>query len=92
MTEEEIKREARFMALERFACHTHNMVLKLVQNATGLSNTDVNSIEKSSLQELRLIPIKGLPPELSDILSDETFCELSRLIEYSQSLREVERD
>lgn len=88
MTEEEIRSQARLMAIERLACHTHNMALRILQRLSGLTADEINEIERQSLEEMRLVPVAGAPAALSDVLADETFQELSRLIEYARSLRD----
>lgn len=87
MTEEEIRRQARLMAIERLACHTHNITLRIFQKLSDMTDNDINEIERQSLEEMRLVPVAGAPAALSDVLSDETFQELSRLIEYARDLR-----
>ncbi|API52873.1 hypothetical protein BMW22_15720 [Rhizobium leguminosarum] len=92
MTEQEIKSEARLMAIERFACHTHNMIVSMVARVGGLSPEQVNSLEMQSLEQLRLTPVIGIPAHISDVLSDEVFLDLKRLVEYAQEMRDVKRD
>lgn len=87
MTEEEIKLEARLMAIERFICHTHNIALKTLAGLADMRVDEINEIEKKSLEEMRMLPVHRAPAALSDVLSDETFQDLSRLIEYARDLR-----
>lgn len=87
MTEHEIRLEARFIALERFACHTHNMIVNFLALAGNLSAEQINEIETKSLEELRLMPVLGADAALSDVLSDEVFQDLSRLNSYARDLR-----
>lgn len=91
MTEAEIKLEARFTALERFACHTHNIVVKMLSMAASLTTDQVNEIESKSLEELRLMPVLGADAALSDVLSDEVFQDLSRLMSSARDLRAAEQ-
>lgn len=88
MTEKEIKEAARIMAMERFACHTHNMALKIFMGLSNMTPEEINEIEKQSLEKLRLLPAQGLPPHLSDVVADETFQQLKRLLEYAREMRE----
>ena len=90
MTEAEIKVEARLAALERFACHTHNMALGILRRLSNMTDAEMSAIESASLEALRLVPVKGMPPALSDVLSDEIFVELSRLLEYARDLRSTD--
>lgn len=90
MTEAEIKLEARFMALERFACHTHNMALKIFGRLSAMSVAEINELEAQSLEQLRMLPVQGQTAEVSDVLSDETFQDLKRLISYARGLRGTE--
>lgn len=92
MTEAEIKLEARFIALERFACHTHNIVVKMVALGANLSPDQVNQMESQSLEALRLMPVLGADAALSDVLSDEVFQDLSRLNSYARDLRAAVED
>ena len=78
------------MAIERLACHTHNIALRIVRQLSDMSADEINEIEEQSLEEMRLVPIAGAPAVLSDVLADETFQELSRLIEYARTLRNTE--
>jgi len=75
------------MAIERLACHTHNMALGLFQRLSGMSTDEINEIEKQSLEQMRLVPVAVKSAALSDVLSDEIFQELSRLLEYARDLR-----
>ena len=87
MTEDEIKREARMMALERFACHTHNIALGILARMANMGPEEVNEIERQSLEGMRMVPVQVPSAALSDVLSDEAFQDLSRLIEYARDLR-----
>lgn len=87
MTEAEIKLEARLMAIERYLCHKHNVTVKLIGLMTGQTTEQLNAFEKESLEGLRLMPVMGVDPALSDVLSDEVFHNLRRLNEYAQFLR-----
>lgn len=87
MTEAEIKAEARLMAIERFACHTHNIAIQIFQKLSDMTSEEIDAIEATSLEELRMQPVVGHSPALSDVLSDETFRELSRLIAYAREMR-----
>lgn len=87
MTEAEIKLEARLIALERFACHSHNGMIRILKQMTGLNDNQINDLEAQALEQLRLVPVQGLPPELSDVLADEVFHDLKRLIESAGALR-----
>lgn len=89
MTEKEIKEAARIMAMERLACHTHNMALRILMDLSGMTGDEVNEIEQQSLEKLRMLPAPGLPPHLSDVVADETFHELKRLLEYAREMRET---
>lgn len=92
MTEDEIKTEARLMAIERFACHNHNMIVGMVARIGGLTPEQVNDIEMQSLEQLRLMPVQGAPAHISDVLSDELFQDLKRLVEYAKEMREPAQD
>lgn len=87
MTEAEIKAEARLMAIERLACHTHNVVIQIFQKLSNMDAKEIDAIEATSLEELRLLPVAGYSPALSDVLSDETYRELSRLVSYAREMR-----
>lgn len=76
------------MALERFACHTHNIAVGIAANLGGLSPEQINELEQVSLSALRMLPVQGAPPELSDVLSDEVFQDLKRLIDHARDLRD----
>ncbi len=91
MTEDEIRMSARLMAIERLACHTHNITLRIFQKLSDMTDDEINEIERKSLEEMRMVPVADVPPALSDVLSDETFQELSRLLEYARDLRNTER-
>lgn len=87
MTEEEIRFEARLMAIERFICHNHNSILRVVKQKTGIDDAQINEIESQSLEQLRMLPVLGHSPEMSDVLGDETFHQLLRLMQYARVLR-----
>jgi hypothetical protein len=90
MTEQEILLEARLVAIERMVCHTYNVTVKILQHATGLTDGAIAESEDESLAELRLLPVSGIGAALSDVLSDEIFRDLSRLIEMSREMRNTE--
>ncbi|MDV4158211.1 hypothetical protein [Rhizobium brockwellii] len=92
MSEKEIKLEARLMALERFACHTHNIAIGLAGRLGNLSPRQLDEIEGKSVEQLRLVPVRGAPAHISDVLSDEIFQELKRLVEYARELRDGARE
>ena len=83
--EKELKQEARMQAVEYMACHTYNMLLKLI----GAQEEAIQAAESEGLNAIGLQQIVKRDPALSDHVSAEMRDAIGDLLIAAKEMRDM---